>query len=110
MFKINPNKHDWNEEMYQITSMDRIIGDDEFADTLHDITPSEVNVENEAIGHIKEECLYSCLSEKQLEIIKLRKKELSFSEIGKLQKCTGANVKYHYKQAKEKMESLREVI
>jgi RNA polymerase sigma factor (sigma-70 family) len=106
IFKINPNKHDWN-NMYSVVSIDDK-GDE--THSFHDLIPSETDVEENVMGNMGEELILNRLNDKQKEIIRLKEKGMSFRDIGKCMNCTGENVRYHYGIIQKKLENYSEVI
>jgi RNA polymerase sigma factor (sigma-70 family) len=106
IFKINANKHDWN-NMYSVISMDDK-GDE--THSFHEMIPSDIDVEENVMGDIGEEIILKQLTDKQKEIIRMKEKGMSYRDIGKCMNCTGENVRYFFKQAQKRLENYSEVI
>jgi RNA polymerase sigma factor (sigma-70 family) len=110
LFKINPNNHDWD-NMYEIISMDTEMTDiDGRKFTQHDILPSDVDVEIDAISDLSKDYILHNLNDKQKEILKLQEQGMSYKQIGDMWNCTGANVKAKIYNARKQLKNYSEVI
>lgn len=111
----NPLKYDANkeikfEDMPRINSLDKTVshiknGGRHGTDvTLHDIYPSHVNLEWEALDNLTVSNLLGlAVTSDEVEVIKLRMKELTYDEIGQRYGCTGENVRAKIRKLKSRM-------
>lgn len=108
VFKVNPNSSEWKDNMYKVVSMDAqldTISDEEYKE-YHDIVASDSDVVNDVESNIASEHILNALDDKQIEILKLRDKGMSYREIGELWNMTGANVKAKIYKARKQLENI----
>lgn len=92
--------------MYKVVSMDAqldTISEEEYKE-YHDIVASDVDIVKEAESNIASESILSNLDDKQIEILRLRDKGMSYREIGEMWNMTGANVKAKIYKARKQLE------
>lgn len=76
----------------------------------HDIIPSDTDVQQDAMGNLTSDYIWSKLNDKQKEVIKLKEKGLSFREIGLMWGTSGQNVQHHFKKARIQLQTYCEVV
>lgn len=107
LIRYSINKDYEDNEKYGIVSIDSEIREDSTDhNTYHDVIPSNVEVENDAIGNLNISYALSQLTDKQREVIKLKIKGLGRNDISKLLNTTCEDVRTKINRAKHTLECL----
>jgi RNA polymerase sigma factor (sigma-70 family) len=111
LIKYDSNKYN-SIDKFGLVSMDGELNqnsDNEFS-SYHDVIPSDINVEIDALSDIEQNYILSKLTDKQRRVVELKAKGLNSGDISRTLNMTAANAREHLNKAKLRLTSYSEVI
>jgi RNA polymerase sigma factor (sigma-70 family) len=107
LIRYSINKDYDENEKHGIVSIDSEIREDSSDhNTYHDIIPSDVDVENSAVGNLNIEHTLSKLTNKQRKVVELKIKGLGRNDISRILNTSGEDVRSKILRAKDRLEKL----
>jgi RNA polymerase sigma factor (sigma-70 family) len=111
LIKYDSNKYN-SIDKFGLVSMDGELNqnsDNEFS-SYHDVIPSDINVEIDALSDIEQNYILSKLTDKQRKVVELKANGLNSGDISRMLNMTAANAREHLNKSKKRLTSYSEVM